>query len=742
MISIQKKIFIVLFGILLSSVTVFSESVTVWVMPTECGKNLNKAEARWLPGEVHKKLRENITNYSKFTVAEENSEEFAKIQTKSYNENISEKDKIRMGKQIGADYVVCSSITIIESSYRLNIFFQNLESGVYLAEINKSAETQETLYMNYGSAVDEAFIELCDILDQKFKTSLSYADKQRLRYGPYDLSRAEDRLHYEEKKKKNENDLNKINDKLQSKSLSTESYVELMKIQEELKKRQELLNQDLLRFQQEEKDRVAEQEDQKSRTPELQKTIDNELKILRGIAEETRKQKFESSSIIAQINQIEAKKKALVEMRNERNAKIKKISEEEKIQISKKQKEIMEAPLLVTQINSKTGDMLPEVRKAREKQFHKEEESIRKEYQPLLSKTQTNYIEAEKELLKQIKEDNSKLAKVYEADNIGNRKLELYVNRYQAEKKAWRATVSLIIDEENLFQKEFDISYQALTKSTEEPDFFDEKYKETVDMYNSLFSLGAQPVTAKITYKISAAPANKPSQYNIHVYNIVFIDTKTGTKIESSLINGDYPYQRTPVYDIRDKIKTYGEIQRNEKVENSEYLQLFNQHSEKGVLASKSGAGFGFGLLFDGAAGADVFLNVPLGKYVFLESNGDFRYDSGELSFVYVGAGVGFNKRLLFGWPPNLFVCAGIGLIQSHETDKAAFKFKIGVDIPLYSPVVSITSYASVYTTFDQVYGSITAGIILSPGKFLNENIRNGWKKYWKEFGEAIWNNK
>ena len=65
--SIKKKNLIVLLGILLLCGLGYSQTtkdVSVWVMPTE-GKNLENAEAHWLPDEVHKILRANITGISR-----------------------------------------------------------------------------------------------------------------------------------------------------------------------------------------------------------------------------------------------------------------------------------------------------------------------------------------------------------------------------------------------------------------------------------------------------------------------------------------------------------------------------------------------------------------------------------------------------------------------------------------------------------------------------------------------------
>ena len=555
----KKKNFILLVGMFLLCGLGYSQAtkgVRVWVMPTE-GKNLGNAEARWLPDEVHKVLRANITNYSGLTVAEEDANVLAEIQDKSYNENISSDDRVRMGKQIGANYVIRSTITKTGSSYTLNALFQGLEGGEHIAETNKNSKQTDALYMNPGCAVNEATIELCKILDGRgFGTRLSSYNERILRYGANDLS-AEDEKKYLDDEVKRLNDLIKSLDKeINSVNLSSEIDAETKKVQFQLKKTQEeeklkQAQQRQKRLAEEAANKVAELEDQKIRSEEQKKRITDTEKTLNKKIESLRNKKYDTSSVLAQIGVIEAKKKAILELREKRESEKQKITADCELEVKNKRSEIMNAPLRTTQKDSLSGQMLPEVKAAREKQAQEEENRIRREHNNNLAAINKPSVEAETALMGQISEHYNDLQKVKTADNIGKRNVKLDVNRFMGEKGGWSAFVTLFSDGEALYSTSIDISYKSLTEK--EPDVLSDEYADEVDLYNSLFSKGIDPVSAELTYYFVPASVNKPSVYILHVDTIKLTHTENGKKIQDIKVNKDISRQMTPIYDIRDE---------------------------------------------------------------------------------------------------------------------------------------------------------------------------------------------
>ena len=583
----KKKNLIVLLGMVLFCGFGFSQAskdVKVWVMPTE-GKNLENAESRWLPDEVHKVLRANITNYSELTVAEENADVLAEIQDKSYNENISKDDRVRMGKQIGANYVIRSTITMAGSSYTLNIIFQDLEGGTHFAETNNHSKHTDGLYMNPGCAVNEATIELCKKLDDKgFGTQLSSYNERILRYGANDLS-AEDEKKYLDDEVRRLNELIKNLDKeINSANLSAEIDAETKKIQLQLKKTQEeeklkQAQQRQKRLAQEAANKAAELEDQKIRSEEQKKRITDTEKTLNKKIESLRNKKYDASSALAQIGVIEAKKKAILELREKRSAEEEKINTDCELEVENKRKEIMAAPLRETQKNS-SGEMLPKVKTERERLAQEEENRIRIEHKNNLDAINKLSIEAENALMSQINEHNTDLQKLKKADNIVKRNVKLDVNRFLGEKEGWSAFVTFFSDGEFLYSEPIDISYKALTGK--DPDVLSDEYADEVDLYNSLFSKGVNPVSVEITYYFIPAPDNKPSVYILHVDTIKLTHTENGKKIQDIKVNADISRQMTPIYDIRDEgIKRKIAQKQQTKLEQQEQERIKNEEKQE-----------------------------------------------------------------------------------------------------------------------------------------------------------------
>ena len=780
----KKHIAVFLCALMFSS-AVFAQSaknVKVWVLPAE-GKNLSKTESSWLPELVYKALREKFTNYSSFIVAEEDSNAFAKIQAKSYDENVRESDIITMGKQMGADYVVRSTITDTGSSYNLNVLFQNLESAAHLAESNKNAKDKDSLYMNPGCAVNEAFIEICELLNPKFGTGLSTYNKRILRNGSNTLSEEEESKYLADEQKRLNEAIKNLNKEINSISFSTEADAAVKKTQLELRMAQEeeklkQTEERQKRIAQEMENRAAEEIDQKKRSNSQRDRISAVEKSLLKQIETQRQQKISSSSVIAQVGLLEAKKRAVLDIRNTRAEDARKIKAEGEAEIRKKRDEIINAPLRDVQKDSTTGKMLPKVKAARESKADEEEKKIQKEYSETLNKMNELSVDAENEILKQIEEHKKDLKKDRLADNIVRRDLRLDVNRFISERYAWSATATYVSEGRDLYSTTFDIGFKALTKK--EPDELSDDYADEVDLYNSLFSRGLLPVKAEMKYNFRAAPDNKPSQYILHVYSIVLTHTETGEKILEKKINSDFYYTMSSVYDIRserikenEKIRTEQEQinqekqaerkkvrkEKTEKIKEdyTNYVQDYSQ--ETGSFGSFNGLGAGVSFDTAGKVSFDGWLNVAFSPYFFFGVEGGMlpivpnlskftsNYEAG-----YWDVGFGLNKRLLFLFPPNLFVRFGVGgyylgfddnykYIRS-STDKnknksfsvvsdAAYtllKMNVGVDIPLKTPALNLTCYLSGFWAIDAGLGAkLTVGINWSPTK--SKAFRNWWNK-------------
>ncbi|MCR4714763.1 MAG: SUMF1/EgtB/PvdO family nonheme iron enzyme [Treponemataceae bacterium] len=532
-----------------------ANNVVVWVMPTE-GENLGGGEERWLPGEVQKSLRAIITNYSGLRVAEENADYLAQIQARSYNENISEEDAVRMGRMLGANYVIRSAVTKTDKFYSLNVIFQNLEKGQHYAESNKTASSTEVLYVIPGCAVNEAVIEICDILDTKgFGTGMSQYTKRILRNGANDLSDEEEKKLLDEEIKRRNSIIASINQELESNKFSTDTDAALAKAQLELQKNRE---QENLKQAQQKQERLAreaelraeEERKQASRSSEQKKRISSAEQEIKEKIEELRKQKTEGSSVLNQIKQIEAMKKAILDIRGEEKNETTRIQQERDEELKRKKSEIMDAPLREAQKDSK-GNMLPEIRQIREDNYKKEETKILDEYETNSKNLFVKYSKAEYEIWNLINNHYDILEKGKTADNIVTKDIRVEVGRYRGEKYAWPVSITLMSDGTELCTYSFEIEYETL--SGKKPNLASDEYVDEVDLYSNLFSNVSAPLLqVSIVYTVTPAQSNEPSKYYINLaeVNIKNLSNDKAVSINAKAFTETKPLQMKPFYNV------------------------------------------------------------------------------------------------------------------------------------------------------------------------------------------------
>ncbi|MCR4940997.1 MAG: hypothetical protein K5930_12980 [Treponemataceae bacterium] len=456
-----------------------------------------------------------------------------------------------MGEMLGAKYQIKSSVTKTGTSYSFHVDFQDLKTGQYLAEYNKSASTFEKLYQSPGSALNEAVIEICDKLDAKFGTGLSPLQKGDLM--GKDFSFEEEKQYLEEEEKRRRTVIADLDKEITSIKYSTATNDDIRTVQLELRRSQEQeklkqAQQKQARLDQEAQNRLAELEKQKTRSDELKKRISATETIIKDKRELLRKQNFETSSVLALINEIEAKKKAILEIQRETDDQIKELEQKRDKELSEKKKEIMDAPLRLGEKDSK-GKITSYSQRIRESKYEEEEFRIRSNYEvDIESLTKPLYI-AENDLMEQIENQYKILGKLRIADNIESRDLRLIVG-WRGENRAWSATAIILSDGKEICSYNFDIGYEMLSGKNPNLEGYDE-YLDNVDYYNSLFSNEkAPPVWVKLAYRVIPEALDKPSLYAINLSYLELYHTETEAKIAYIGIDKSEKKQMSPRYDI------------------------------------------------------------------------------------------------------------------------------------------------------------------------------------------------
>lgn len=734
----KKKIYLLIIifftGFILSAQT---KNVTVWVMPTEA-KGLTVAESNWLPKEVHNALRANITNYSGLTVVEENSDLLASIQAKSYNINISEKDSVRMGKQIGANHVIRSTVTKNGNGYSLTVIMQILESGTHLAESNQTVKKADDLYGHPGCAINEATIELCDRLSSKFGTALSSMDKRILRKGDIDLSSEEEIAYFKEVEKNQKELIASLNKKIASMEVSTseDAAAETARLKaqrDQAAEKQKQAEKRSKRLAEEASKRQKDLELQKSRSKTQQERISKAEQEIQNKVKKLREENFKTSNLLTQISSIEAKKEALLDIRLACEIDEEKFIEEYKKAYQQKYTEIIEAPLRAAE-KDKNGAMLPIVEKSRKDQLEQENKKLIEERENAIKKSKQIVAEVEKELIPQIKEQSEALTVKRTADNI-KKDLFFEVGVYDGQSKTWDANAILTIEGQMIYTYPFKLSYEKLTgkKANALPveSVKYNEYLENVDYYSSLFAK-SMPVTAVMTFHVEACPESEPSRYRFVIETLQLSHTENGKVFETKTINETVKKQFEPIHDIRDD----SVIHKSKAAR--DYYTEFNQ-KKNGNYAGRLGVGGGVSYDIDSKIGFDAWLNIPAGKYFFVGANLGLlpiapkieKYTSNYEAF-YWDIGVGVNKRLLFLLPPNCYASIGIGgyvynygngydnlywsadnkyIYSLSHPSYFLLKTDIGTEIPLYTPTFNLVLDFSAFWVPSLEYIGVKASV-------------------------------
>ncbi len=280
--------------------------------------NLNNSESSWLPLQIQDKLKSNLQTYLGMkTVVDSKAEaSLKKLQAESENVGRDENTAIELGKITTAKFALFTKIRKVGANYVIAVDFTDLTTGEQLAScMSKEYSKAEYLYGNTG-AVDELTLALA----KKLGIKVSELNKNYLTSGSASFSVDEQLALAKENEAKFNQMMANYDDELAK--LTTSNDLNAIQNKKRIEAEKALLKEK----QNAEKNRQAELQAQKERA-EADKKLEAErsiaLKTQRdklaqdaaAKAAEVRKLKMEKQGVLGQINVIESKKKALVEIR-------------------------------------------------------------------------------------------------------------------------------------------------------------------------------------------------------------------------------------------------------------------------------------------------------------------------------------------------------------------------------------------------------------------------------------------
>ena len=521
-------------------------------------ENLSGGETAWLPGEIQGRLKSNLQEYlGMSTVVDAAFEAKVKqLQRESESSGRDEKTAIELGKITTAKFAVFTTIRKTGKGYTISVDYTDLTTGKSKTVMSKEYKTIEELYERTG-AIDEITLILADRLN----IVINPIQRQALQYGTADFSIDDQLTLVRQNEEQYKKMMSQFDEQLRALSVSNDlSAVEnAKKIEAEkslLAEKQKNEQKRLAELAEQKKKAAEDALKEAARTDEQKKRRDELSAQAAAKAAEVRKQKMEKQGVFGQINVIESKKKALVEIRQGVEARIEELRKQAEKDKTDEAKKIRNKAWASVELEN--GSPTADAKQRRENQVAEYTKQRHTKLKGEERQVRNSVDKQDAELLAEIRSDQNKITSLRTVSSMGG-ELKVSYGAYSGENKGWNAYLSLYSESILLYQDTFLISYKALT-GKDAPDIANasdavmQDYSDTVDMYNSLLLRGDPVLYYEIDYTVSAAPDNEPSKYTFDFKTLRVINTVSGTLVQPIPLGKRLTCTMSPVWDIRVKI--------------------------------------------------------------------------------------------------------------------------------------------------------------------------------------------
>ncbi|MDY5683201.1 MAG: SUMF1/EgtB/PvdO family nonheme iron enzyme [Treponema sp.] len=520
--------------------------------------NISGSESAWLPGQVQDKLKSNLQEYLGMKTVVDSKSETAlkKLQAESEDGGRDESTAIEMGKITTAKFAVFTKLRKTGSGYTISVDFTDLTTGEQMASAtSKEYSKAEYLYGSTG-AVDELTLAI----GNKLGIKVSDLNKNLLTSGSANFSvdaqlalAKQNEEQYQKMMKDYDAELSKLMTSNDINAIQNKNRIEaekalLVEKQNAEKKRQEELKAQMARAAEDEK---LEAE----RSIALKTQRDQMAKDAAAKAAEVRKLKMEKQGVLGQINVIESKKKALVEIRQGVENRSQELYDQMLKDKASEESRILTKSYSTVELGS-DGQPTEQAIQRRVNQVIKSNEDLTIKFYADCDAVKKATASQDAALLAEIRGDQKTLATTRTVSSMGD-ELKVSYGKYEGSKNGWNAYLSLYSDGILLYTDNFIVNYEALSgkkapdMATELDDAVIEEYTNNVDMYNSLLTRGDPIIYFEIDYNVIAEGDEKPSQYKFNFSKIRVINTVSGKVTQTSSLNKIQPRTMKPEWDLR-----------------------------------------------------------------------------------------------------------------------------------------------------------------------------------------------
>lgn len=520
--------------------------------------NLNISESSWLPSQIQDKLKSNLQTYLGMKTVVDSKAELAlkKLQAESENVGRDENTAIELGKITTAKFALFTKIRKVGANYVIAVDFTDLTTGEQMAScMSKEYSKAEYLYGNTG-AVDEITL----VLAEKLGIKVSDLNKNYLTSGSASFS-VDEQLALA---KENEAKFNQMmaNYDAELAKLTTSNDINAIQNKKRIEAEKALLQEK----QNAEKNRQAELQAQKERA-ESDKKLEAErsiaLKTQRdklaqdaaAKASEVRKLKMEKQGVLGQINVVESKKKALVEIRQGVENRSIELYNQLQTDIKSEFERITNKSYGTAELGSDGKPTEQALTRRENQKIAKYDELHQKFYADCESVKQAT-MSQQNALLQEIKQDQTNLTKPRTVSSMGD-ELKVSFGPYEGSKNGWNAYLSLYSDGILVYTDTVIVSYEAVAgkkapnMETELNDAVIEEYTNNVDMYNSLLTRGDPILYFVLEYSVNAKSEDNPSEYDFTYKNLKVYNTLSDKVVQNIALNKTESKVMNPKQDLR-----------------------------------------------------------------------------------------------------------------------------------------------------------------------------------------------
>ena len=493
-------------------------------------ENLPGAEADWIPVCVRDNLRLNLRECLRMSL-------ITNTEAESMFKNGKAQDK--------AEYALFTKVKKTSGGYSINTEFKGSDGTVKANVTSAEYPSAEELFAP-GGAVDKISLVLADALNIPVEDFMRDILLNKDYEGNELFNTGNKADYFNWLVTDSNNDIEKI-----GASGKINDITDRIRIKND----KELFAQKL-NAAEKQKSLLEEQNKRKSADENLDEKRSDALKARRTQIEEAVAKAVagrKSNTGIRLITTIEAKKKALSEIRQSVENECIELHDKMKLDEAEQALEILEAEWTSVELND--GQPTEAAKQRRVNKVNASHAALLEKFYADCDAVYQKTAARQNALINDISADYKKIAQsgtLSSADHA----LAVSFGEYDGDKYGWNVELCVYSDGILLLNDTFILKYESIA-GKKAPDLASAtdaqlaEYADNTDLYSSLFARGAPVISVEADIKAVPAPENKPSLYTLNISEVRAINTLTGKTVQKDTVNKQAELALKPRFDMR-----------------------------------------------------------------------------------------------------------------------------------------------------------------------------------------------